>query len=100
VVTFLLGSVFTLSICTIVINNLEAGLALWTGLSIVVNNIFHVLLLNAIFIILQIVVNLSIGNGLFGIFFIVPLTVTMTLAYRAFIAKGSYPALSNIQPTA
>lgn len=99
-VTFFLTSFFTLSICTIVIHNLEAGLALWTGLSIAVNNFFHVVILNSIFLILQIALNLSIGNGLFGIFFIIPLTVTMTLAYRGFIAKGSYPALSNIQPTA
>ena len=99
-VTFFLSSLFTLSICTIVIHNLEAGLALWTGLSIAVNNIIHVVVLNSIFLILSLVVNLAIGNGLFGMFFIVPLTVTMTLAYRGFIVKGSYPALSNIQPTA
>ena len=77
------------SICTIVIHHLEAGLALWTGLLIVVNNVFHVVILNSIFLILQIALNLSIRNGLFGIFFIVPVTVTMTLAYRVFIAKGS-----------
>jgi hypothetical protein len=99
-VTLLLGSVFTLSICTIVSHNLEAGLALWTGLSIVVNNFFHIVILNSIFLILRLAVNIAVGNSLLGVFFIVPLTVTMTLAYRVFITKGSYPALSNIQPTA
>jgi len=99
-VTLLLGSVFTLSICTIVIHNLEAGLALWTGLSIIVNNFFHVVILNSVFLILQLAVNIAVGNGLLGIFVVVPLTVTMTLAYLVFITKGSYPALSNIQPTA
>jgi hypothetical protein len=99
-VTLLLGSVFALSICTIVIHDLEAGLALWTGLLIVANNFFHVVVLNSIFFALQLVVNIAVGNGLLGVFFVVPLTVTMTLAYRVFITKGSYPALSNIQPTA
>ena len=92
-VSLLLGSVFTLSICTIVTHNLEAGLALWTGLSIVVNNFFHLVVLNSIFLILQLAVNIAVGNGLLGILFVVPFTVTMTLAYRGFIAKGSYPAL-------
>ncbi len=100
ITSFFLGSLFTFSICTIVIYNLEAGLALWTGLAIVGNNFFHVVVLNSIFLILQIGLNLLVGNTLPGIFLIAPLTVTMTVAYRAFIAKGSYPALSNIQPTA
>ncbi len=98
--SFFLGSLFTFSICTIVIHNLEAGLALWTGLSIAVNNFFQIVVLNSIFLILQIGLNLLVGNALPGIFLIAPITVTMTAAYRAFIAKGSYPALSNIQPTA
>jgi hypothetical protein len=100
VTSFFLGSLFTLSICTIVIHNLEAGLALWTGLLILFNNFFHVIVLNSIFLILQIALNLLIGNALPGIFLLIPFSVTMTVAYRAFIAKGSYPALSNIQPTA
>jgi len=100
VTSFFLGSLFTLSICTIVIHNLEAGLALWTGLSIIFNNFLQVIVLNSIFLILQFVLNLLIGNALPGIFLIAPLTVTMSVAYRVFIAKGSYPALSNIQPAA
>jgi len=100
VMAFFLSSLFTLSICTIVIHNLEAGLALWTGLSILVNNFFHMVVLNSIFLIIQIGLNMLIGNVLPGIFLLIPFTVTMTVAYRAFIAKGSYPALSNIQPTA
>src|SRR5690349_8730185 len=44
-VTLLLGSVFTLSICPMVTHNLEAGLALWTGVSIVMNNFLHVVML-------------------------------------------------------
>jgi hypothetical protein len=99
-VTLLLSAVFTLSICTIVIHNLEAGLALWTGLSIIVKNFFDVVILNSIFLVLELAVNIAVGNSLLGMFFVVPLTVTMTLAYRGFIAKGSYPALSNIPPTA
>jgi hypothetical protein len=95
-ITFFLGSLFTLSICSIVIRNLEPGLALWTGLSMVVNNFIHIIVVNGIFLALQILLNLSIGNGFFGIFFIVPLTVAMTLAYQEFIKKDSYPALSNI----
>jgi hypothetical protein len=42
----------------------------------------------------------SIGNAIFETVLLIPLTVTMTLAYRVFVAKGSYPALSNIQPIA
>jgi hypothetical protein len=95
-----LNAWLTLSICTIVISNLEAGPGLWTGLLIVLHNFLHVIVLSSIFLILQIVLNWSIGNALPGIFLLVPLTVTMILAYRVFITKSSYPALSNIQPTA
>jgi len=98
--TFFLNSLFTLSICTIAINNLESGLALWTGLLIVFNNFPHVMVLNGIYLILQILIMGATGNTFFGIIVVVPLTVTMTLAYRVFITKTSYPALSNIQPTA
>jgi hypothetical protein len=99
-VGFFLSTVLTFSICTIVIHNLEAGLALWTGLSIVVNNLIHVVALNGIFLLLQLVLYWSIGNAIFDTVLLIPLTVTMTLAYRVFVAKGSYPALSNTQPTA
>ena len=97
---FFLNSLFTLSICTIAINNLESGLALWTGLLIVFNNFLHVMVLSGIYLILQILIMSALGNTFFGIVVVVPFTVTMTLAYRVFIAKASYPALSNIQPTA
>jgi hypothetical protein len=99
-VTFFLSTVLTLSICTIVIHNLEAGLALWTGLSIVVNNFIHVVALNGIFLLLQLLLYWSIGNAIFETVLLIPLTVIMTVAYRVFVAKGSYPALSNIQPAA
>jgi hypothetical protein len=99
--TFFLNAVITLSICTIVINNLEeSGLALWTGLRIVFNNFLHVMFLSSIYLFLQILIMGALGNTFFGILVIVPFTVTMTLAYQVFIAKASYPALSNIQPTA
>lgn len=97
--TFFLNSLFSLSICTIVINNLESGLALWTGLRMVFNNILPLVVLNFVYLILQILIMEATGNTFFGIVVVVPLTVTMTLAYRAFIAKVSYPALSNIQPS-
>jgi len=98
--TFFLNSWLILSICTIVINNLESGLALWTGLQIVFNNFLAVMVLSGIYLILQILIMGALGNTFFGIVVVIPLTVTITLAYRVFIAKGSYPALSNIQPTA
>lgn len=97
---FLFNAVFTISICTIVINNLEAGPSLWTGVLIVINNFFHVIALSSVYFILQILLSQTLGIGLLGIFLIVPLTVTMTLAYRVFVTKDSYPALSNLQSTA
>jgi len=97
---FFLNSLITLSICTIVINNLESGLALWTGLQIVFNNFLHVMVLSGIYLLLQILIMGALGNTFFGIIVVVPFTVTMTLAYEIFIAKASYPALSNIQLTA
>ncbi len=98
--TFFLDSLLILSVCTIVINNLESGLALWTGLHIVFNNFLHVMILNGIYLILQVLIMSAFGNTFFGTVVVVPFTVTMTLAYRVFIAKVSYPALSNVQPAA
>jgi len=98
--TFFLNSLFTIFICTIAINNLQAGPALWTGLLIVFNNFFHIIVLNCIFLVIQIFLNWSTKTTLFGILLNVPLTVTMTLAYKVFITKVSYPALSDVQPTA
>jgi hypothetical protein len=98
--TFFLNSLLILSICTIVINNLDSGLALWTGLQIMFNNFLHVIVLSGIYLILQILIMGVLENTFFGIVVVVPFTVTMTLAYRVFIAKDSYPALSNIQSTA
>jgi hypothetical protein len=99
-VTGFLSSLFTLSICAIVIHNLDSAMALWTGLSIVFNNFFPLLVLNGIFLFIQIGLSLLLGNALLSIFLLVPLTVTMTVAYRVLITKGSYPALSDIQPAA
>jgi hypothetical protein len=97
---FILTSLLTLGICTIVINNLGAGMALWTGLLMVFNNLLHVIVLNSFFLVLEMFLVWLMKTTLFEMFLYVPLTVTMTLAYRIFIAKASYPALSNIQPTA
>jgi hypothetical protein len=97
---FFLGSLLALSICAIVVHNLEAGRALWIGLLLVFKNIVQVVVLNSIFLVLQIVLHLLIGNVLATAFLVAPLTVTMTLVYRVFIAKGSYTALLNIQPSA
>jgi hypothetical protein len=97
---FFLGSLFALSICAIVVHNLDAGRALWIGLLLVFKNIVPVIVLNSIFLVLHIVLHLLIGNILSTAFLVVPLTVTMTLVYRVLIAKDSYAALLNIQPTA
>ena len=97
---FFLGSLFSLSLCAIVMHNLEAGRALWLGLLIVFNNLFRVVVLNSVFLVLQIGLNALIGHALSGAFLVVPLTVTMSVAYRVFVAKDSYPTLSNTQPTA
>jgi hypothetical protein len=100
VVTSFLTSLFTLSICTIVIHNLDSAIALWTGLLIVFNNFFPVVILNGIFLFIEVGVSFLTGNVFLSIFLYIPLTVTMTVVYRALIAKGSYPSLSNTQFTA
>ena len=98
--TFFLNSLVTIFICTVALNNLNALFAFWTGFSIVLNNFFHIIVLNCIFLIIQIFLTWSTKNTLFGIFLNVPLTVTIMLAYKEFITKNSYPTLSNAQPTA
>jgi hypothetical protein len=99
-VSFFFTSLFTFSICTIVINNLESGMALWTGLLIVFNNFIHVMVLNIIYLILQTLLIWVTGSALFCIFLFVPFTITMMLAYREFTDKTSYPALSHFQTPA
>ena len=98
--SFFVTAFFMLCVCTVVINNLESGMALLTGFLIVINNFGHVLVLNSVYLMLQILIMGALGNILFGIVVIVPFTVTMTLAYQVFVVKDSYFALSNIQPTA
>jgi hypothetical protein len=95
-----LNAWFTISICTMASNNLQSRPALQTGFLIVLNNIFHLIVLNSILIVFQVLLNFSTGTAVLGIFLIVPFTVVMTLAYREFVTRDSYPALSNLQSTA
>jgi len=95
-----LTSVFTLSICAVTINNLESGSALWIALEIVFNNFIYVIAINIVFLALQMSIIWITGNSIICLIIFVPFTVTMTLAYREFIAKKFYPALSNSQTTA
>jgi len=99
-IDFFLTSVIILGLCTITLHKLETGPALWAGLSIVFNNFLQVLILNVIFLILEVLLIIAAGNTFFGLLVSVPFTVTMTLAYRVFITKASYPGLSNMQTTA
>ena len=92
-----LTALFTLSICAVVINNVESGTALWTGLTIVFNNFLHVIVINIIFLATQMFIIWITGNSIICLIIFLPYTVTMTLAYREFITKDSYPALSNSQ---
>ena len=100
VVTSFLTSLFTLSICSIVIHKLDSAIALWTGFLIVFNNFFPVVMLNGIFLFIEVGLSLLTGNVFLSIFLYIPLTVTMTVVYRTLITKGSYPSLSNTQFTA
>ncbi|MBL8089711.1 MAG: hypothetical protein KF758_18265 [Anaerolineales bacterium] len=95
-----LSSLFTLSICAITINNLESGRALWTSLLIMSDNFFPIIALNIIFLVLQMLIFWVTGNSIICLIVFVPFTVTMSLAYRQFITKNSYPTLSNSQTTA
>jgi hypothetical protein len=95
-----LASLFTLSICTITIHNLESGSALWTGFAIVFNNFIHVIAINIVFLALQMFIIWITGNSIICLVIFIPFTVTMTLAYQEFITKNFYPALSNSQNTA
>ncbi|MFN8400069.1 MAG: hypothetical protein U0X74_08640 [Anaerolineales bacterium] len=95
-----LNSLFILSICAVTINNVESGTALWTGLLIVFNNFLHVIVLNIVFLAMQMFIIWITGNSIICLIIFLPFTVTMTLAYREFITKNSYPALSNAQTTA
>jgi len=99
-IDFFFYSLLTIGICAIVINHLEVKPALWTGLLMVFRNFSHLAILGSILLVLQILLNLIAGNAILGLLLLVPFTVTMALAYQVFITKGSYPALSNIQPTA
>jgi hypothetical protein len=98
--TYFLISLFTMSICTVVIHNLAVRPALWTGLLIVVSNFPQVIALNSIYILLHLLVVGAAGNATFGFLVLVPFTVTMALAYQMFIDRVSYPALSNTQNAA
>ena len=100
IATFFLSSLFTLSICAITINNLDSALALWIGLVIVFKNFLQVMVVSGIYLILQIFIMGAFGNTFFGILVFAPFTVTLALAYRAFVAKNSYPAIEISQPTA
>jgi hypothetical protein len=93
-------SLLIMSMCTVVIHNLGARPALWTGFLIVISNFPQVLVLNSIYILFHLLVVGVIENAYFGFLVLVPFIVTMTLAYRLFIAKVPYPALSNAQNTA
>jgi len=99
-VTYFFISLLTMSMCTVVIHNLTARPALWTGFLIVVSNFPQLIALNSIYIVLHLLVVGAIENAYFGFLVLVPSTVTMTLAYQLFIARVSYPTLSNAQNTA
>jgi hypothetical protein len=95
-----LTSLLTLSICAVTINNVESGTALWAGLLIVFNNFFHVIAINIVFLALQIFIIWITRSSIICLIIFVPFTVTMTIAYREFITKNFYPALSNPQNAA
>jgi hypothetical protein len=97
---YFLISLLTMSMCTVVIHDLTARHALWTGFLIVVRNFPQLITLNSIYIVLHILVVGAIENAYFGFLVLVPFTVTITLAYQLFVEKVSYPALSNVQNTA
>jgi hypothetical protein len=97
---YFLISLLTMSMCTVVIHDLTARPALWTGFLIVVSNFPQIMVLNSIYIVLHLLVVGAVENAHFGFLVLVPFTVIMTLAYQLFIEKVSYPALSNVQNTA
>ena len=99
-VSFFLTSLITVSICIMTLHNLEARSALWMGIQIVFKNFLHLIVLNGIFLILAILLMGSTGNVFLELSVSVPLTISLALVYQVFITKGSYPALSNIHPTA
>jgi hypothetical protein len=100
IISFLVTSFFTLSICTIAINNLDAGLGLFYGFLIMYRKFFHIVILISVYILIQILLTWLTGNVLLGVILIVPLTVTMTLAYREFVTGVSYLMPSNPETTA
>jgi hypothetical protein len=100
VITFLITSFFAISICTIAINNLGAGLGLLYGFLVMYKKFFHIVILSSVYILIQILLTWLTGNVLLGVILMVPLTVTMTLAYREFVTGVSYPMPSNPETTA
>ena len=98
--TYFLISILTMSMCTVVIHDLTARPALWTGFLIVVRNFPQIIVLNSIYIVLHLLFVGAVENAHFGFLVLVPFTVTMTLAYQLFIEKVSDPTLSNVQNTA
>ena len=94
-VSIFLTSLYTLGICAVVNNDLGAEMALWIGLQLVFNKFLHVLVISGIYFILQLVLVVATGNMFIRVIVLVPFTVTMTLAYRVFTTKDSYPVLSN-----
>jgi hypothetical protein len=120
--SWFMGSAVIFSICAIMINNVKAMPALWTGFLIALRIFFHVLiiactalLIRALFAgliigILRIfeyssiqkIMGVPIQSTLLGIVFrilMIPISAFLTLAYLKFTEKISYPALSNQQNT-
>jgi hypothetical protein len=121
--SWFIGAVVIFSICAIMINNVNAMPALWTGFLIALRNFFHVLiiactalLMRALFASLTIgilrifeysstqkIMGVSIQPTLLWVLFrilMIPISVFLTLAYLKFTEKISYPALSNQQNVA
>jgi hypothetical protein len=99
-VTYFLLSLFTMSMCTVVLPTLTTGPALRSGLLIILSNFPRLIVLNSIYIVLHLLVVGAVENANFGFFVLVPFTVTTALAYQMLIERASYSALSNTQNTA
>jgi hypothetical protein len=127
VIGFIAGSFicsfFTFSACAIMINDVKASAAIWTGFLIAVNNFFRVLIITGtvyfirllltgiVLVILllfgyptnQSIMGIPIAKTAVWIFYLMlgfPYSVFLTLGYLRFTEEISYPALSIKQNAA